>query len=87
MPPQFTLHARNPEHNVQIGGDAIAFCSVASAPNAQDLDGGLPVDFFVASFPTTSEVLRGPLPVIVVYDTDGEELGRSDLDEAVVRRE
>ena len=53
----------------------------------QDLDGGLPVDFFVASFPTTSEVLRGPLPVIVVYDTDGEELGRSDLDEAVVRRE
>ncbi|MEM7376339.1 MAG: trimethylamine methyltransferase family protein [Pseudomonadota bacterium] len=39
-PSEFTLHARNPEHDLRIGGDAIAFCSVASAPNAQDLDGG-----------------------------------------------
>lgn len=39
-PAQFTLHARNPEHNLQIGGDHVAFGSVASAPNAADLDRG-----------------------------------------------
>lgn len=39
-PAEFTLHARNPENSLRIGGDAIAFCSVASAPNAQDLDSG-----------------------------------------------
>ncbi|HZS82380.1 MAG TPA: trimethylamine methyltransferase family protein [Stellaceae bacterium] len=39
-PRQFTLHARNPARSVEIGGDFIAFCSVASAPNAADRDGG-----------------------------------------------
>ena len=39
-PKTFTLHARNPENNLTIGGDAVAFCSVASAPNAADRDGG-----------------------------------------------
>jgi trimethylamine---corrinoid protein Co-methyltransferase len=39
-PAQFTLHGRNPARNVEIGGNHIAFCSVASAPNAADRDGG-----------------------------------------------
>ncbi|MCP8940210.1 trimethylamine methyltransferase family protein [Alsobacter sp. SYSU M60028] len=39
-PRQFTLHARNPARNVTIGGDAVAFCSVASAPNVADREGG-----------------------------------------------
>jgi trimethylamine---corrinoid protein Co-methyltransferase len=39
-PSSFTLHARNPAHNVVIGGDHLAFCSVSSAPNCSDLDGG-----------------------------------------------
>jgi trimethylamine--corrinoid protein Co-methyltransferase len=39
-PKQFTLHARNPERSVIIGGDYTAFCSVASAPNSFDRDGG-----------------------------------------------
>jgi trimethylamine---corrinoid protein Co-methyltransferase len=39
-PPSFTLHARNPEHHLQIGGDYLAFGSVASAPNVADLDRG-----------------------------------------------
>lgn len=39
-PRQFTLHARNPAHSLQIGGDAVAFCSVASAPNSFDREGG-----------------------------------------------
>jgi trimethylamine---corrinoid protein Co-methyltransferase len=39
-PASFTLHARNPQRHLAIGGDAIAFSSVASAPNAASLAGG-----------------------------------------------
>lgn len=39
-PQQFTLHSRNPDRNLQIGGNAVAFGSVASAPNSADRDGG-----------------------------------------------
>jgi trimethylamine--corrinoid protein Co-methyltransferase len=39
-PSQFTLHARNPDHDIVIGGDLMAFGSVASAPNVADLDNG-----------------------------------------------
>ncbi|PSC06925.1 methyltransferase [Alsobacter soli] len=39
-PRSFTLHARNPARNLAIGGDAVAFCAVASAPNVADRDGG-----------------------------------------------
>lgn len=39
-PAEFTLHARNPEHSVRIGGPWTAFCAVASAPNAHDMEGG-----------------------------------------------
>ena len=39
-PPQFTLHARNPERNVAIGGNAINFCMVASTPHVSDLERG-----------------------------------------------
>ena len=40
VPAQFTLHARNPERNCTIGGNAINFTTVASAPNSSDLDNG-----------------------------------------------
>jgi trimethylamine--corrinoid protein Co-methyltransferase len=39
-PPSFTLHARAPEHDLVIGGDHVAFGSVASPPNVADLDHG-----------------------------------------------
>lgn len=39
-PAQFTVHARNPAHNLVMGGDHIAFSCVASTPNAVDRDGG-----------------------------------------------
>ncbi|WP_413990142.1 trimethylamine methyltransferase family protein [Labrys okinawensis] len=39
-PRSVTLHARNPKRNLTIGGDHLAFCSVASAPNVADRDGG-----------------------------------------------
>lgn len=39
-PSQFTLYARNPDHNLIIGGNYINFGSVGSAPHASDLDRG-----------------------------------------------
>lgn len=38
-PSEFTLHARNPEHSLKIGGNWMAFGSVASPPNFVELDG------------------------------------------------
>ena len=39
-PAEFTLHARNPAHDIRFGGDWIAFAQIASAPNCQDLERG-----------------------------------------------
>ena len=39
-PPEFTMHARNPAHNLKMGGSWMAFGCVSSPPNASDLDGG-----------------------------------------------
>lgn len=39
-PSEFTLHARNPDHDLRIGGTDVVFLSVASAPNVSDLDRG-----------------------------------------------
>ena len=39
-PRQFTLHSRNPARNLVVGGDHVAFGSVASAPNVADRAGG-----------------------------------------------
>jgi trimethylamine--corrinoid protein Co-methyltransferase len=39
-PSSFTVHARNPERNLQIGGDHIAFGTVGSPPNCHDMEGG-----------------------------------------------
>jgi len=40
VPSQFPLHARNPAHSLTIGGNNVNICTVASAPNASDLEGG-----------------------------------------------
>ncbi len=39
-PEKFTLHARNPDRSLTIGGHWVAFCAVASAPNTADMDRG-----------------------------------------------
>jgi trimethylamine--corrinoid protein Co-methyltransferase len=39
-PAEFTLHARNPAHDIRLGGDWIAFGTVGSPPNVADLDRG-----------------------------------------------
>jgi trimethylamine--corrinoid protein Co-methyltransferase len=38
-PSEFKLHARNPAHTLNIGGNWMAFGSVASPPNFMELDG------------------------------------------------
>ena len=39
-PSEFTFHARNPENSQRIGGNTMAFGTVASPPNSSDMDGG-----------------------------------------------
>ena len=39
-PAEFTFHARNPAHNLHIGGNWIAFAPVGGPPNCSDLDKG-----------------------------------------------
>ena len=39
-PPEFTLHARNPERSVRFGGDATVFSPVGGPPFVTDLDRG-----------------------------------------------
>ena len=39
-PPEFTIHARNPAHDVRFGGNNLVISQMASAPNCSDLDRG-----------------------------------------------
>jgi trimethylamine--corrinoid protein Co-methyltransferase len=39
-PSEFTFYARNPAHNIRIGGKWIAFAPVGGPPNCSDLDRG-----------------------------------------------
>ncbi len=39
-PAEFTFHARNPAHNIRIGGNWIAFAPVGGPPNCSDLERG-----------------------------------------------
>ncbi|MBT4629484.1 MAG: methyltransferase, partial [Deltaproteobacteria bacterium] len=40
VPSQFTLHARNPAHNLEVGKNWTLFSMVASTPNCSDTDNG-----------------------------------------------
>ena len=39
-PAEFNFHARNPENDQRVGGNAMMFGTVGSPPNCSDLDGG-----------------------------------------------
>ena len=45
-PSEITLHARNPDHHLAIGGNNLTFGTVASPPNVSDLAGGRRVGNF-----------------------------------------
>lgn len=40
VPSKFTLHARNPEYNLEVGGDQLLFGLMGSAPNSSCADHG-----------------------------------------------
>jgi len=40
VPSQFTVHARNPDHDLIVGRPWCVFCTVGSAPNSADREGG-----------------------------------------------
>ncbi|MGI9465379.1 MAG: trimethylamine methyltransferase family protein, partial [Aestuariivirgaceae bacterium] len=40
VPAKFTFHARNPAHDLIIGGDHVAFAPVGGPPNCSDMDRG-----------------------------------------------
>ncbi len=39
-PSEFTIHARNPQHTIRMGGPWMAFGNVSSPPNCSDMDNG-----------------------------------------------
>jgi len=39
-PAEFTIHARNPAHDVRFGGNNLVLSQMASAPNCSDIDRG-----------------------------------------------
>jgi trimethylamine--corrinoid protein Co-methyltransferase len=39
-PAEFTVHARNPAHDIRFGGDNLIFAQMGSAPNCSDIDSG-----------------------------------------------
>jgi len=45
-PAQFMLHARNPKHNVTIGGNRMVITGVGGPPYVSDLDGGRRIGCF-----------------------------------------
>ncbi len=39
-PSEFLTHARNPDHNINVGGDWVTFCPVGGPPNCSDMERG-----------------------------------------------
>lgn len=72
-PSEFTLHARNPERSVRIGGNNVAFLPVAGPPYASDRLGGRragTLDDFRAFTRLTQrcDVLHGITPTVEAQD-------------------
>ncbi len=74
-PSGFTLHARNPAHNLEIGGNNIVFAQVASPPNAMDCDNGRRV----GSFEDFGNLLRLAQSLNIVHLTGGYPVEPVDL--------
>ncbi len=75
-PSEFTIHARNPAHNLKIGGRWLAFSTVAGPPNASDLAGGRRS----GSFEDYCKFIRLAQCVNVVHAISGHPVEPLDLD-------
>ena len=74
-PSSFTLHARNPAHDLEIGGNNMVFTAVASAPNVSDCDGGRRV----GNFADFSNLLRLTQAFNIVHLNGGYPVEPVDL--------
>jgi len=74
-PSSFTLHARNPAHDLVIGAGRINFACVASAPNSSDLDCGRRPGNFI----DFENLLRLAQSLNIVHLTGGYPVEPTDL--------
>ena len=74
-PSGFTLHARNPQRNIEIGGNNVNFTLIASAPNVSDLDGGRRP----GSFPDYCNLLRLGQSLNIIHLIGGYPVEPVDL--------
>ncbi|MDX1576200.1 MAG: trimethylamine methyltransferase family protein [Kiloniellales bacterium] len=74
-PSTLRLHARNPAHHLEIGGNAINFGTVASPPNVSDLEGGRRV----GNFADYCDLLRLAQSLNIVHFFSGYPVEPVDL--------
>ena len=77
-PSRFTFHARNPEHDLEMGGNVMVFGSVGSAPNVSDLDGGRRV----GNFKDYCDLVRLCQSLNIIHLCSGYPVEPVDLDPA-----
>ena len=78
-PSRFTLHARNSDHDIDIGDDNVVFLSVASAPNVSDFDNGRRPGTFV----DFENLVRLGQSFNVIHSFGGYPVEPQDVDPAV----
>ena len=78
-PSQFTLHARNPAHNLRFGGNQIAISSVSSPPNCSDIERGRRS----GNFQDYCDFLRLTQSLNIAHLTVGHPVEPIDIDPAV----
>ena len=77
-PSEFTVHARNPAHNLRVGGNHICISSVSSPPNATDIDVGRRT----GNYKDYCDFLKLVQSVNVAHMTMGHPVEPIDLDPA-----
>ena len=75
-PSEFTIHARNPQRNLKIGGRWLAFSTVAGPPNASDIQGGRRS----GNFKDYSDFIRLAQTVNIAHAISGHPVEPLDLD-------
>ena len=75
-PSEFTIHARNPQRNLKIGGRWLAFSTVAGPPNASDIQGGRRS----GNFKDYSDFIKLAQSVNIAHAISGHPVEPLDLD-------
>ncbi len=75
-PSEFTIHARNPQRSLKIGGRWLAFSTVAGPPNASDIRGGRRS----GNFKDYSDFIKLAQSVNVAHAISGHPVEPLDLD-------